>query len=77
MQRRTRLRRPQLAYRLPSARRLPAWERELIVRMYEEEIRVVEIAEAARVSTSTVYAYLREARSALAGWAAFVGDEES
>lgn len=68
--------RPQLPYRSASTRRLPAWEIELIVRMYEEGVPVAFIAEAARVSVGTVYIYLREARAALAGWEALLGIED-
>lgn len=69
----TRAARPQLPYRSHSSRRLPPWEIELIVRMYEEGVPVAFIAEAARVSAGTVYIYLREARAALAGWDGLLG----
>jgi DNA-binding NarL/FixJ family response regulator len=69
------MRPPDLTPRRSGRPRLPPWEIELIVRMYEEGIFMREIAEAARVSIPTVRIYLREARAAAAGWDAFIGLE--
>jgi transposase len=58
---------PLLEYRRQPRLRLPVWEVRLMIAMYHEGITVREIAEAARVSTGTVYRYIGLVRAAQHG----------
>lgn len=58
---------PICAYRRQPRLSLPAWEVRLMVDMYADGIPVRLIAEAARVSTATVYRYIGLVRAAQNG----------